>query len=157
VTEEATLMTSSKTTGTESRSTKTQTFSAEERAAMREAAKEAKAAKDRESLLQALLDRISEMDEVDRAIAERIHAIVGEVAPELNARTWYGMPAYALDDQIVCFIQPAGKFKARNATLGFQDSANLDDGSMWPTSFALTRLTKADEQRVAELIRRAVG
>ncbi len=90
-------------------------------------------------------------------MAERIHAIVKEAAPELTSRTWYGMPAYANDGKVVCFFQSAAKFKARYATLGFNDAAALDDGAMWPTAFALTELTAADEKRIGELVKRAVG
>ena len=97
------------------------------------------------------------MPPADRALAERIHAIVTEHAPELDPKTWYGMPAYARDGKVVIFFQPADKFKARYSTLGFNDTANLDDGSMWATSFAVTALTKADEARIAELVKRAVG
>jgi uncharacterized protein YdhG (YjbR/CyaY superfamily) len=151
-----------KTQGTGTRSGGTGTWTAEERAAMKEYAAElkraggkgaAKAAED----AQACLDKIAEMPEGDRVIAERVHAIVTETAPELVVRTWYGMPAYAKDGKVLVFFQPADKFKARYATLGFQDGAALDDGSMWPTSFALTELTKADEKRIAALVKKAVG
>jgi uncharacterized protein YdhG (YjbR/CyaY superfamily) len=97
------------------------------------------------------------MGETDRAMAERIHAIVKANAPELAPRTWYGQPAYARDGKVVCFFQPASKFKTRYATLGFSDEANLDEGSMWPVAFALTRLTKADEAKIAALIKQAAG
>jgi len=95
--------------------------------------------------------------DADREIAERIHAIVRKVAPELTPRTWYGMPAYSKDDKVVCFFKDAGKFKDRYSTFGFNDKANLDDGSMWPTSYALTKLTKADEKKIGELVSRAVS
>ena len=103
-----------------------------------------------------VLAKIAEMPEPDRAMAERIHAVVKASAPDLSPRTWYGMPAYAKDGRVVCFFQPAQKFKSRYATLGFNDGANLDDGTMWPTSFALTKLTKADEKRIAALVKKAV-
>lgn len=134
----------------------------EERAAMREHAAEIKraggkgAAKKAEEL-QACLDKIAEMPDADRAIAERIHALVTETAPELEVRTWYGMPAYTKDGKVVCFFKPAGKFKSRYATLGFDDAASLDDGTMWATSFAVTALTAADEKKIAALVRKAVG
>lgn len=134
----------------------------EERAAMREHAAEIKraggkgAAKKAEEL-QACLDKIAEMPDADRAIAERIHALVTETAPELEVRTWYGMPAYTKDGKVVCFFKPAGKFKSRYATLGFEDAASLDDGTMWATSFAVTALTAADEKRIAALVRKAAG
>jgi uncharacterized protein YdhG (YjbR/CyaY superfamily) len=131
-------------------------FSAEERAAMRERAGELKRSgkADGES---EVLAKIAEMQGTDRRIAERLHAIVKATAPALTPRTWYGMPAYAKDGKVVCFFQSAQKFKSRYATLGFSDRADLDDGAMWPTSFALKQLTKVEEARIAELIRTAVG
>lgn len=136
-------------------------FSAEERAAMKERAKElkaeARAQKDKAAAENDVLAKIAEMPEPDRGMAARIHAIVAEHAPELMPRTWYGMPAYARDGKVVCFFQSADKFKARYATLGFNDEAKLDEGAMWPTAFALTKLTKEGEKRVAELVRKAVG
>lgn len=136
-----------------------QTFTEEERAAMRERAKEqrrsrraSKADGERD-----VLEKIAEMDEPDRSMAERIHAIIKESAPELTPRTWYGMPAYAKNGSVVCFFQSAGKFKTRYATLGFNDSANLDDGTMWPTAYALKELTPADEERIRELVKKAVS
>ncbi|MCI3900077.1 DUF1801 domain-containing protein [Streptomyces spectabilis] len=104
-----------------------------------------------------VLAKIAEMEEPDRAMAEKIHAIVKAAAPELAPKTWYGMPAYARDGKVVCFFQSAAKFKARYATLGFNDAAHLDEGAMWPTAFALTQLTAADEERIAELVKRAAG
>ena len=104
-----------------------------------------------------VLAKIAEMPEPDRAMAERIHAIVKTSAPDLSPKTWYGMPAYAKDGKVVCFFQSAQKFKARYATLGFNDPANLDDGTMWPTAFALTKLTAADEKRIGALVKRAAG
>ena len=104
-----------------------------------------------------VLAKIAEMPEPDRAMAERIHAIVKASAPDLAPKTWYGMPAYAKDGKVVCFFQSAQKFKARYATLGFNDAANLDDGTMWPTAFALTKLTAADEARIAALVKKAAS
>ena len=137
-------------------------FTPEEREAMKERAKELKAsgekgAKKKGAGLADLLEKIAEMPESDRVLAEQIHRIITENAPDLEPKTWYGMPAYARDGKVVVFFQSADKFKGRYATLGFQDTANLDEGSMWATSFAVTALTKADEARVAELVRRAVG
>ena len=135
------------------------TFTDEEKAAARERVKElkrspraGKADGERD-----VLEKISEMDDADRAMAERIHAIVTASAPDLVPRTWYGMPAYAKDGTIVCHFQPAKKFKTRYPTLGFSDKANLDDGTMWPTYFALTELTAADEARIAALLKQAVS
>ncbi len=137
-------------------------FTAEERAAMKERARELKTAKRRGSRAKAdgesdLLAKIAEMGAEDRAMAERIHAIIKEHVPELVPKTWYGMPAYAKDGKVVCFFQPAGKFKTRYATLGFNDPANLDDGTMWPTAFALTALTAEAEARIADLVKRAAS
>ena len=130
-------------------------FSAEEKAAMRARAKELKAAAEGEDAVQASL---AEMSPADRAIGKRIHAIVKEAAPELIPKTWYGMPAYAnKDGKAVVFFRNAGKFKERYAMLGFNDSANLDEGSMWPIAYALTKLTKADEAKIAKLVRQAVA
>jgi uncharacterized protein YdhG (YjbR/CyaY superfamily) len=133
------------------------TFTAEERAAMKERAKELKAAKTKEEGERALLEKIAEMPKPDRVMAERLHAIVTKSAPNLSPKTWYGMPAYAKDDQIVCFFKSADKFKSRYATLGFEEAANLDEGAMWPTSFALTRLTASDEKKIGALVKRAVS
>jgi uncharacterized protein YdhG (YjbR/CyaY superfamily) len=132
------------------------TFTAEERAAMRERAKEAKRAgkKDGES---DVLAKIAEMPDADRVMAERIHAVVKEAAPDLAPKTWYGMPAYAKDGKVVCFFQSAQKFKSRYATLGFSDTANLDKGSMWPTSYALTKLTATAEAEIKKLVKQAVS
>ncbi len=138
-----------------------QGFTAEERAAMKERARELKAEeranKDRAAGESDLLAKIAEMAEPDRSMAERIHAIVKERAPELWSKTWYGMPAYAKDGRVLCFFQPAQKFGARYATLGFNDAAQLDDGAMWPTAYTLTGLTPADEARIGELIEKAAG
>jgi uncharacterized protein YdhG (YjbR/CyaY superfamily) len=134
-------------------------FTDEERAAMREyAAERRRRAKQSPAEAAAeVLAKIAKMAPSDRALATRVHAIVTSTAPGLVARTWYGMPAYTRDGDVVCFFQDAGKFKARYATLGFSDKARLDDGQMWPVSYALGSLTKADEARIRELVRRAVG
>ena len=137
-------------------------FTAEERAAMRERAKELKAAAGRGKTAKAdgerdVLAKIAEMPQPDRAKAERLHAIIKASAPSLSPRTWYGMPAYATEGKVVCFFQSADRFKTRYATLGFSDRANLDDGAMWPTAFALKELTAAEEARIGELVRKAVG
>jgi uncharacterized protein YdhG (YjbR/CyaY superfamily) len=132
---------------------KSEGFTAEERAEMRERAKEQKADGER-----AVLAKIAEMPETDRAMAERLHEIVKASAPELSPKTWYGMPAYAnKDGKVVCFFQSAEKFNARYATFGFSDKANLDEGAMWPTSFALKELTAAAEARIGALVKRAAG
>jgi uncharacterized protein YdhG (YjbR/CyaY superfamily) len=124
---------------------------------MRERAKELKASTDKESEESAVLEKIAAMAAPDRAMAERIHAIVKASAPGLSAKLWYGMPAYAKDGNVVCFFQDAKKFKSRYATLGFSDKAALDEGQMWATGFALKTLTKADEARIGALVKRAVG
>jgi uncharacterized protein YdhG (YjbR/CyaY superfamily) len=134
-------------------------FTDEERAAMKERSRELKAEAragkaDGES---AVLAKIAEMPEPDRAMATRLHAIVQASAPSLSPKTWYGMPAYARDGKVVCFFQAAHKFKARYATVGFSDEANLDQGAMWPTAFALKELTSAEEARIAELVERAAS
>ena len=131
----------------------TKGFTKEERAAMRERAKELKGA-DGEK---ALLEKIAEMPDGDRKMAERLHALVQSTAPDLTARTWYGMPAYSKDDKVVCFFQSAHKFKSRYATIGFSDKANLDQGEMWPTTFALKKLTPAAEKKIAGLVKKAVS
>jgi uncharacterized protein YdhG (YjbR/CyaY superfamily) len=132
-------------------------FSAEEKAAMRERAKELKAEKTKAAGESELLSKIAEMPEADRRLAERIHAIVQANAPNLAPKTWYGMPAYAnADGKIVCFFKSADKFKSRYATLGFEEAANLDAGGMWATSWALTELTPADEKKIVALVRKAV-
>ena len=138
------------------------TFTDEERAAMKERARELKSAGRRRSGGAAntegeVLAKIAEMAEPDRVLAERIHAVIKENAPGLTAKLWYGMPAYAVDDKVLCFFQSAQKFNSRYATLGFNDVAKLDDGTMWPTSFALTTLTDDEEAKIAALVRRAVG
>jgi len=130
-------------------------FTAEERAAMKERARELRGGEPKGE--QEVLVKIAELPEPDRSLAERIHALVMEAAPTLTPRTWYGMPAYAVNGKVVCFFQSAQKFKTRYATLGFSDAAKLDDGAMWPTAFALTRLTSKEEARVRALVKQAVG
>jgi len=135
-------------------------FTAEERAAMKERAAELRRSKrsgDKQAAeAQDCLDKIADMPEGDRAIAERIHAIVAENAPQLSAKTWYGMPAYARDGKVICFYQAASKFDARYGTFGFNDSATLDDGTVWPVTFAVVTMTEATETLFADLVRRAV-
>ena len=138
-------------------------FTDEERAAMKERAQELKAEArrgprgDKANGESAVLAKIAEMQGPDRAMAERLHAIVKSSAPALSPKTWYGMPAYAKDGKVVCYFQSAQKFKSRYATFGFSDEANLDEGAMWPTSFALKELTAADEARIGELVKQAVS
>ena len=138
-------------------------FTDEERAAMKERAEELKAAARRGPRAgkadgeHDVLAKIAEMPEPDRAMAERLHAIIKASAPALSPRTWYGMPAYALDGKVVCFFQSAQKFKTRYATFGFSDAANLDEGAMWPTAFALKELTAADEARIGALVKKAAS
>jgi uncharacterized protein YdhG (YjbR/CyaY superfamily) len=138
-------------------------FTDEERAAMRERSQELKAAGGRRPRAAKadgesdVLAKIAEMPEQDRAMAERLHAIIKTTAPEVSPRTWYGMPAYAKDGNVVCFFQSAQKFKTRYATLGFSDKANLDEGAMWPTAFALTKLSASDEARIGALVKKAVS
>jgi uncharacterized protein YdhG (YjbR/CyaY superfamily) len=133
-------------------------FTKEERAAMRERARELKAEASAAEAEREVLAKIAEMPAADRAMAERIHAVVKASAPSLSPRTWYGMPAYANSDgKVVCFFQSAEKFKSRYATLGFNDSASLDEGSMWPTAFALKKLTAADEKKIRALVKKAVS
>jgi uncharacterized protein YdhG (YjbR/CyaY superfamily) len=136
-------------------------FSAGEKAALRETARERKA-QARSKDLRAdgerdVLAKIAELPADERDMAERLHALVTATAPDLWAKTWYGMPAYARDGKIVCFFKPASKFNTRYATFGFEQDAHLDDGSMWPTSYALTKLTKADEAKLADLVKKAAG
>lgn len=140
------------------------TMSADERAAIKERAAEVKKAARRQKSadkeaanLQDVLDAIAQMPDEDRELATRVHEIIVDAAPMLAARTWYGMPAYALDGDIVCFFQGSQKFKVRYSTLGFSDPAALDDGTMWPTAYALTKLTDGDVQTIRALIRKAVG
>ncbi|CCH74192.1 conserved hypothetical protein [Nostocoides australiense Ben110] len=143
-----------------SKATKEGGFTAEERAAMKERAAELKAdkgGKKKADELQSLLDKIAEMPAEDRVIAERLHALMSKIAPDLAAKTWYGMPAYARDGKPLVFLQNAAKFGTRYCTLGFQDNAALDDGDMWPTSFAVTTWNDAVEKKVTALVRKAVG
>jgi len=141
---------------TAKRTTATKGFSVDELAAMRERARELKAEAAKADGESAALAKIAEMTGTDRAIAERLHAIVKEAAPGLAAKTWYGMPAYTKDGKVVCFFKSAEKFKSRYATFGFEEAANLDQGAMWPTSYALTELTAADEKKIAALVKKAV-
>jgi uncharacterized protein YdhG (YjbR/CyaY superfamily) len=129
-------------------------FSAEEKAAMRARAKELKAAADGES---AVREALAEMSPQDRALGKRLHEIIKETAPDLTPKTWYGMPAYAKDGKVLCFFRNAGKFKERYAMLGFNDNANLDDGSMWPIAYALKKLTAADEAKIRALVKKAMS
>jgi len=132
-------------------------FTAEERAAMQDRAREAKSANSAAEAERDLHDKIAELPEPDRSLAERVHAIIMASVPEFAPRTYYGMPAYAKDGKVICFLQPASKFKVRYATLGFQPDATLDDGTMWPIGYALTELTPANEERIAALVKQAAG
>ena len=137
-------------------------FTDEERSAMKERARELKSAGRRPRAAKAdgespVLEKIAEMPEPDRVMAERLHAVIKASAPALSPRLWYGMPAYAKDGNVVCFFQSAQKFKTRYATLGFSDKANLDEGAMWPTAYALMELTAADEARIGALVKKAVS
>ena len=134
---------------------KSGTFSDDEKAAMQEAVKERKAGKS--NGLQDVLDKIAEMDGLDQQIAQRLHEIVGDVAPELAPRTWYGMPAYTRNGKVTVFFKPAGKFKSRYATLGFEEAAALDEGDMWSTSYAVVAMNDEVAARIAELVRRAAA
>jgi uncharacterized protein YdhG (YjbR/CyaY superfamily) len=149
-------------TRTAERDTSSERWTDAERAAMKEHASELKAAKRRGKGGGAdgeadVLAKIAEMPEPDRVMAQRIHAVIRASAPDLSPKTWYGMPAYARDGKVVCFFQAADKFKARYATFGFNDDAKLDDGAMWPTSWALTKLTPADEKKIGALVKKAVS
>ena len=156
-------MTTSKATQKSTKSTATDKtskgFSAEERAAMKERAQELKAEermnKDRAAGESAVLAKIAEMPEPDRALAKRLHALITASAPALSPKTWYGMPTYATDGKVVCYFQSAHRFKSRYATLGFSNEANLDEGAMWPTSFAVKKLTATEEARITALVKRA--
>ena len=149
-----------KTTGSATKTT-AKGFTADERAAMKERAKElkaeARADKDKAEGESAVLAKIAEMPESDRTLGERLHALIKASAPALSPRLWYGMPAYAKDGKVVCFFQSAQKFKTRYATLGFSDEANLDEGAMWPVAYALQELTAADEARIGALVKKAVS
>jgi len=148
--------TAKKTPGSAKRTTGSKGFTADERAAMKERARELKAEAAKADGESDVLAKIAEMPKADRVVAERIHAIVAAIAPDLSPKTWYGMPAYARDGKIVCFFKSADKFKTRYATFGFEETATLDDGAMWPTSYALTKLTPADEKKIAALVKKAV-
>ncbi len=144
--------------GTTGAAKASEVFTAEERAAMRELVQERRRASSGKADGESdVLAKIAEMPEPDRTMAERLHAIIKASAPDLSPKTWYGMPAYARNGKVVCFFQNAQKFNARYATLGFSDAANLDEGNMWPTSFALKELTAAEEARIAALVRKAVS
>ena len=132
-------------------------FTAEERAAMKERVRELKAAANAADGEADVLAKIAQMPEPDRAMARRLHALIRAAAPGLAPRTWYGMPAYAKDGNVLCFFQPGSKFKTRYSTLGFSDKAKLDDGAMWPSTYALAKLTAAEEARITALVRKAVG
>jgi uncharacterized protein YdhG (YjbR/CyaY superfamily) len=140
---------------------KSKGFTDEEKAAMKERARElkaeARAKKDKSAGESDVLEKIAEMEEPDRAMAARLHELIKASAPALSPKTWYGMPAYAKDGKVVCFFQSAQKFKSRYATFGFSDTANLDDGAMWPTSFAVTELTETEEARIVALVKKAVA
>jgi uncharacterized protein YdhG (YjbR/CyaY superfamily) len=149
--------TQKRTTRATARRKSSSVLTAEERAAMKELVQERKAVARGEDGESAVLAKIAEMPQPDRAMAERLHAIVKASAPSLSPRTWYGMPAYAKDGKVVCFFQSASKFKARYMTFGFSDKANLDNGNMWPTYFALKELTAAEEKKVAGLVKKAAS
>lgn len=142
---------------TAKKGTRSDGFTAEERAAMKERSRELKAAGKKADGETDVRAKIAEMRETDRKMAERLHALVQANAPALSPRTWYGMPAYAKDDKVLCFFKPAEKFKTRYATLGFSDKANLDDGAMWPVEFALTKLNADVEARIGGLVKRAAS
>jgi uncharacterized protein YdhG (YjbR/CyaY superfamily) len=153
-TKKATQKSAKSTTATNKKS---KGFTDEERAAMKERAQELKAEARRADGESDLLAKIAEMPKPDRVMAERLHAIVKASAPALSPKTWYGMPAYAMDGKVVCYFQSAHKFKSRYATFGFSDTANLDDGAMWPTSFALKELTAKEEAKIGTLVKKAVS
>ena len=140
---------------TTKRTGSTKGFTAEERAAMKERARELKAEAAKADGEKALLEKVAEMKGTDKAMAKRLHELITAAAPVLAPKTWYGMPAYARDDKIVCYFKSAEKFKQRYATFGFEEAANLDDGAMWPTSWALTELTAADEKKIVTLVKKA--
>lgn len=145
------------TQGTQKPGAKSEGFTAEERAAMKERARELKENAKKADGESAVLAKIAEMDEPERSMAARLHELIKANAPTLVPKTWYGMPAYARDDKVVCFFQSAKKFNTRYATLGFSDAATLDEGTMWPTSYALLELTSAEEGKISALIKKAVG
>jgi uncharacterized protein YdhG (YjbR/CyaY superfamily) len=148
---------SAKRAGVTRKASKGKGFTDEEKGAMRERVKELQAAKDKVEGEGAVLAKIATMAAADRAMGKRLHAIVKASAPDLSPKLWYGMPAYAREGKIVCFFQDAQKFKTRYSTLGFSDAANLDEGAMWPVTFALTKLTAADEARIVALVKKAVS
>ena len=154
-TKKATKKTTKKTTKHTS-STASKGFTPEERAAMRERARELKAAANKEEGEKTLLAAVAKMPEPDRTMGKRLHELITAAAPDLASKTWYGMPAYTKDDKVLCFFQSADKFKSRYATLGFTDTANLDQGDMWPTYFALKELTPAVENQIQQLVKKAV-
>jgi len=143
--------------GTTATKKKAEGFTDEERAAIKERVRETKAAADKADGESAVLASIAAMAKPDRAMAERLHAVIKASAPALSPRTWYGMPAYAKDGKVVCFFQPAQKFKTRYATFGFNDAAQLDEGTIWPVAFALKQLTAAEEPRIGALVKKAVS
>ncbi len=136
--------------------TKSKTFSAEERAAMKARAQELKAAKGLAAEAKACKDAIAKMSEPDRSIAKKFDALIKKTAPDMTPRTWYGMPAYAKDGETICFFKPGAKFRMRYSTFGFSDKANVDDGNMWPTDYALMKLTPAEEKKIAALVKKAI-
>jgi uncharacterized protein YdhG (YjbR/CyaY superfamily) len=146
-----------KSTKSTAAKTSREAFTAQERAAIKERVKESKAAADEAEGESAVLAKIAEMQDADRAMGKRLHAVIRSSAPALSPRLWYGMPAYAKDGKIVCFFQPATKFKTRYSTLGFNDAAHLDEGNVWATAFALMTLTAADEARIGALVKKAVS
>ncbi|HYY92623.1 MAG TPA: DUF1801 domain-containing protein [Candidatus Dormibacteraeota bacterium] len=154
MTQTMTTLQTMKTAKNTSTSKKPKGFTAEEHAAMKEYVQELRADKNDES---SVLAKIDEMKEPDRSIAKRVHAVIKATAPALTSRLWYGMPAYAKDDKVVCFFQPALKFKSRYATLGFSDKANLDDGTIWPVVYAVKQLTAAEETKISSLVKKAVS
>jgi uncharacterized protein YdhG (YjbR/CyaY superfamily) len=152
------MTTKKDTKGTAAKGKSSKGFDAEEKAAMKERAKELKASKNKEDGEKDALSKIAEMPEADRVMAERIHAIIKDNAPDLLAKTWYGQPAYAnKEGKIICFFQSSAKFNTRYATLGFNEDAKLDDGSMWATAFALKKLTADDEKKIAALVKKATS
>ena len=150
-------MSAQKSVKKSAKSSRSTGFTADERAAMKERARELKAEASKANDEKAVLAAIAKMPEPDRTMGKRLHEIIKAAGPVLSPKTWYGMPAYAKDDKVLCFFRGASKFKERYAMLGFQDNANLDDGTMWPTSFALTKLTTADEKTIAALVKKAVS
>jgi uncharacterized protein YdhG (YjbR/CyaY superfamily) len=155
--QEGTMSAKKSTRSTAATGKKSKGFTDDERAAMKERAQELKAQAQRADGERAVLQKIAEMQGQDRAMAKRLHEIVKASAPELSPKTWYGMPAYAEEGKVVCFFQSAKKFNSRYATLGFSDKANLDEGAMWPTSFALKELTSTEEAKISALVKRAVS